>query len=84
MLIAVPGGVPVIDPSDGAVLGGVGVAGLPPRLRRRRHCRGGRQGHGLFANPYQARLIPLLAEALSSIARQGRGNPTVNLIPYRL
>ena len=30
MLIAVPGGIPVIDPSDGAVLGGVGVAGLPP------------------------------------------------------
>ena len=30
MLIEVPGGVPVIDPSDGAVLGGVGVAGLPP------------------------------------------------------
>ena len=30
MLIAVPGGVPVIDPKDGAVLGGVGVAGLPP------------------------------------------------------
>ncbi|MEE8158247.1 MAG: heme-binding protein, partial [Dehalococcoidia bacterium] len=30
MLIAVPGGVPVINPGDGAVLGGIGVAGLPP------------------------------------------------------
>jgi len=30
MLIAVPGGVPVISSEDGAVLGGVGVAGLPP------------------------------------------------------
>ncbi len=29
MLIAVPGGVPVIDPATGDVLGGVGVAGLP-------------------------------------------------------
>lgn len=30
MLIAVPGGVPVVSSEDGAVLGGVGVAGLPP------------------------------------------------------
>ena len=29
MLISVPGGIPVINPQDGAVLGGIGVAGLP-------------------------------------------------------
>jgi len=29
MLISVPGGIPVVNPKDGAVLGGIGVAGLP-------------------------------------------------------
>tara|TARA_B100001750_G_scaffold85033_1_gene67169 strand:+ start:181 stop:606 length:426 start_codon:yes stop_codon:yes gene_type:complete len=30
MLIAVPGGIAIHDPSDGSVIGGIGVAGLPP------------------------------------------------------
>ena len=69
MLIAVPGGVPVIDPSDGAVLGRRGRRRPSPRLRRRRHCRGRRQGHRLFANAHQARLIPTPAQALPPTVR---------------